>query len=270
LIEADHAEVSIRRQCDLLGLNRTSYYYQPAPETELNLTLMELIDKAYTEHPFYGRRQMTTYLRNQGYMVNPKRVRRLMQKMGLEALYPKPSTTQVNQDHRIYPYLLRGVKITRLNQVWSTDITYVPMAHGFMYLTAVIDWYSRYVLAWRLSNTLDTLFCIEALQEALLLGRPEIFNPDQGVQFTAEAFTSILKSAEIQISMDGKGRALDNIFVERLWRTVKYEDIYLKRYETVPALDQGMNKYFGFYKDERPHSSLGDRTPALVYLATSR
>jgi putative transposase len=270
LIEPGHPKLSVRQQCDLLGLNCATYYYQPAQETELNLRLMELIDKEYTEHPFYGRRQMTTYLRNQGYSVNPKRVRRLMQKMGLEVIYPKPSTTQVNRAHRIYPYLLRGVKITRLNQVWSTDITYVPMANGFMYLTAVIDWYSRYVLAWRLSNTLDTLFCIEALQEALLLGRPEIFNTDQGVQFTSEAFTSILKAAEIQISMDGKGRALDNIFVERLWRTVKYEDIYLKRYDTVPALDLGMHKYFGFYNYERPHSSLDYQTPAAVYLATSR
>jgi putative transposase len=269
LIESAHPELSVRRQCELLGLNRTTYYYQPAQETKLNLTLMALIDKEYTDHPFYGRRQMTTYLRKQGYAVNPKRVRRLMQKMGLEAMCPKPSTTQVVQGHQIYPYLLRGVKITRLNQVWSADITYIPMPNGFMYLTAIIDWYSRYVLAWQLSNTLDTLFCIDALQEALLLGRPEIFNTDQGVQFTSEAFTSILNAHDIRISMDGKGRALDNIFVERLWRTVKYEDIYLKRYDTVPALDLGMHNYFGFYNYERPHSSLGYQTPAAVYLDTS-
>ena len=270
LIEVAHPELSIRRQCDLLGLNRATYYYQPATESELNLTLMSLIDKEYTEHPFYGRRQMTTYLRREGYQVNPKRVRRLMQKMGLEAIYPKPRTTVVNSAHRIYPYLLRGLQITRPNQVWSTDITYVPMPKGFMYLTAVIDWYSRYVLAWRLSNTLDSLFCVEALQAALTMATPEIFNTDQGVQFTSTAFTSILEAAEIRISMDGKGRALDNIFVERLWRTVKYEDIYLKHYETVPALDRGMDKYFGFYNHDRPHQSLDDRPPAAVYWAAFR
>ena len=270
MIEPNHLELSIRRQCELVGLNRATYYYRPATETQLNLTLRRLIDQEYTEHPFYGRRQMTTYLRNQGYRINPKRVRRLMQKMGLEAIYPKPRTTVVNREHRIYPYLLRGIKIIRPNQVWSTDITYIPMPDGFMYLTAVIDWYSRYVLAWRLSNTLDSLFCVEALQEALLFGRPEIFNTDQGVQFTSEAFTSILTAAEIQISMDGRGQALDNIFVERLWRTVKYEDIYIKWYDTVPALDRGLDKYFGFYNNERPHQSLDNCTPATLYLASSR
>lgn len=236
MIEPAHAGLSIRRQCELLGMNRAAYYYQPALETPLNLMLMRLIDEEYTEHPFYGHRKMTVYLRKQGYDVNPKRVRRLMQKMGLEAIYPKPRTTVVNQAHRIYPYLLRGVKITRPNQVWSTDITYVPLPNGFMYLTAVIDRYSRYVLSWQLSNTLDNLFCIEAVQQALQSGRPDIFNTDQGVQFTSDAFTSILKTAEIQISMDGKGRALDNIFVERLWRSVKQEEIYPKGYATVPAL----------------------------------
>lgn len=270
MIDPEHPTLSIRRQCEVLTLNRATYYYQPATESELNLTLMALLDREYTEHPFYGRRQMTTYLRNQGYPVNPKRVRRLMQKLGLEAIYPKPRTTVVNQAHRVYPYLLRGLEITRPNQVWSTDITYVPMPKGFMYLTAVIDWYSRYVLAWRLSNTLDSLFCVEALQEALAIATPAIFNTDQGVQFTSTAFTAILEAAGIRISMDGKGRALDNIFVERLWRTVKYEDIYLKQYETVSALDQGMDKYFGFYNHERPHQSLNDRTPAAVYGAAFR
>ena len=269
LIEPGHPALSIRRQCDLLDLNRASYYYEPASETPLNLTLMALLDKAYTAHPFYGRRKMTSYLRKAGYEVNPKRVRRLMQKMGLEAIYPKPRTTLVSQVHRIYPYLLRGVAITRPNQVWSTDITYVPMPNGFMYLTAVIDWYSRYVLSWQLSNTLDNLFCIEALQQALQIGQPEIFNTDQGVQFTSDAFTAILKAAEIRISMDGKGRALDNIFVERLWRTVKYDDLYLKCYATVPALYAGLHDYFLFYNYERPHQSLDERTPAAVYQATS-
>lgn len=210
---------------------------------------------------------MTTYLRQRGYIVNRKRTRRLMQKMGLAAIYPKPHTTVVSQEHRIYPYLLRGVAIVRPNQVWSTDITYVPLTNGFMYLTAVIDWFSRYVLAWQLSNTLDTQFCIEALQHALRLGRPEIFNTDQGSQFTSTAFTSILEAADIRISMDGKGRALDNIFVERLWRSVKYEDIYLKNYETVPLLYIGLRDYFTFYNYERPHQSLGNYTPATVYQA---
>ena len=270
LIEPAHPELSLRRQCELLGLNRATYYYQPATESELNLTLMALIDKEYTEHPFYGRRKMTTHLRKAGHQVNPKRVRRLMQKMGLETIYPKPRTTIVNQAHHIYPYLLRGLAITRPNQVWSTDITYVPMARGFMYLTAVIDWYSRYVLAWRLSNTLDSLFCVEALQDALAIATPEIFNTDQGVQFTSTAFTSILEAAQIRISMDGKGRALDNIFVERLWRSVKHEDIYLKEYATVLALEHGMGKYFGFYNHERPHQSLDYCTPAAVYWAAFR
>lgn len=269
MIEPSHPHLSIRRQCDLVELERATYYYQPAMESDLNLRLMALIDKEYTEHPFYGRRRMTTYLRKEGYSVNPKRVRRLMQKMGLEAIYPKPRTTVVGQGHRVYPYLLRGLAITRPNQVWSTDITYVPMRKGFMYLTAVIDWYSRYVLAWQLSNTLDSLFCVEALQQALTMGCPEIFNTDQGVQFTSTAFTSILETAQIRISMDGKGRALDNIFVERLWRTVKYEEIYLKRYETVPALTQGLGKYFRFYNHERPHQSLDDRTPAAVHWSAS-
>lgn len=257
----------MRRQCELLGLNRASYYYEPATETPLNLTLMRLIDEEYTAHPFKGRRKMTLYLRQQGYAVNVKRVRRLMQIMGLEALYPQPRTTVVNQEHRIYPYLLRSMPISRPNQVWSTDITYIPLANGFMYLTAVIDWYSRYVLAWQLSNTLDAQFCIDALQAALRLGRPTVFNTDQGSQFTSTAFTGILEAAGIQISMDGKGRALDNILIERLWRTVKYEDIYLKHYETVPLLYAGLRNYFAFYNDERPHQSLDYRTPAAVFQA---
>lgn len=265
LVEPDHPELSIRRQCELLDLNRASYYYEPATESALNLALMRLIDEQYMRTPFYGWPRMTVYLQEQGYAINHKRVQRLMQKMGIQAIYPKPSLSQANREHNVYPYLLRGVAITRPNQVWSTDITYIPMRNGFMYLVAVMDWYSRYVLSWQLSNTLESTFCLEALQQALTQGQPEIFNTDQGAQFTAAAFTKILKAAEIQISMDGKGRAFDNIFNERLWRTVKYEDIYLKHYDTVSALVRGLDHYFTFYNQERPHQSLGYQTPAFIY-----
>ena len=265
LIEENGAAISIRRQCELVGLNRASYYYEAASETAENLQLMRLLDEQYMQTPFYGYRRMTVCLRNAGYLVNPKRTARLMGVMGIEALYPKPQTTVVNPAHKIYPYLLRGVKIIRPNQVWSTDITYLPLAGGFMYLTAVIDWFSRYVLTWRLSNTLDSLFCVEALSQALTLGKPEIFNSDQGVQFTALSFTSVLQQADIQISMDGRGRALDNIFIERFWRSLKYEDIYLNCYETVPLLVHGLTRYFDLYNYQRPHQSLGNQTPALVY-----
>jgi putative transposase len=248
-----------------VGLNRASYYYTPATESPENLELMRLIDAQYMERPFYGWPRMTKVLREQGRVVNHKRVQRLMRLMGLQAVHPKRRTTIPAPGHRIYPYLLRGVKIVRPNQVWSTDITYVPLEQGFMYLTAVIDWYSRYILAWELSNTLDGYFCRAALQQALTLGRPEIFNTDQGTQFTAQAFTSILTSADIRISMDGRGRAHDNIFIERFWRSIKYEDIYLKNYSTVPALISGLKAYFAFYNQERPHQSLGYRKPAEVY-----
>jgi putative transposase len=226
---------------------------------------MRRIDEQYTACPFYGSRRMTRWLTRQGEEVNRKRVQRLMRQMGLEAIYPKPRLSVAGTGHKIYPYLLRGVKVERPDQVWSTDITYVPMTSGFMYLAAVIDWFSRYVIAWKLSNTLDGSFCLEMLEEALKGGRPEIFNTDQGVQFTAEAFTSCLERSGVAVSMDGRGRALDNVFVERLWRSVKYEDIYLRGYETVPELDQGLMRYFGFYNDERLHQSLGYRTPAEVY-----
>jgi len=272
LIEVEESQISIRRQCELVGLNRASYYYEVGSETPENLQLMRLLDEQYMRTPFYGYRRMTVWLRNEGYPVNPKRVARLMGVMGIEALYPKAQTSVVNPGHKIYPYLLRGVKIERPNQVWSTDITYIPMTGGFMYLTAVIDWFSRYVLAWQLSNTLDSLFCVEALTTALGLGKPEIFNSDQGVQFTSLDFTSVLQRAEVQISMDGRGRALDNIFIERFWRSLKYEDIYLYGYDTVPALWQGLTRYIDFYNFERPHQSLANQTPAHVYsngLATS-
>jgi putative transposase len=265
MIEAINAEISVRRQCELLGLNRSTLYYTPATETEFNLQLMRLIDEQYTRTPFYGWPRMTAHLHRLGYEVNHKRIQRLMQKMGLQAIYPKPRTTVTAREHKTYPYLLRDVEISRPNQVWSADITYVPLLKGFMYLVAIIDWFSRYVLAWRLSNTLDGEFCLLALQRALSLGQPGIFNTDQGVQFTAAAFTSTLEAEGIRISMDGRGRAFDNIFVERLWRSVKYEDIYLKEYATVPALDTGVDSYFGFYNLERPHQSLSYRTPAEVH-----
>jgi putative transposase len=265
LVEADHPELSVRRQCELLGLSRSSLYYEAAPETQENLRLMRLIDREYTEHPFLGSRRMAVWLAGLGEAVNRKRARRLMRLMGLEAVYPRPKLSLGGRGHKVYPYLLRGVKIGRPDQVWSTDITYVPMAQGFMYLAAVIDWYSRYVIAWRLSNTLDGSFCLEMLGEALALGRPEVFNTDQGVQFTAEAFTGRLLSAGVQVSMDGRGRCLDNIFVERLWRSVKYEELYLRCYGTVPQLSEGLGRYFPFYNEERPHQSLGYRTPAEAY-----
>lgn len=268
MINRNHPEISVRRQCELVGLNRASLYYEPACESEYNLQLMRLIDEQYTKTPFYGWRRMQVILKRQGHDVNHKRVRRLMQKMGLQAIYPKAKTTVSSIEHKIYPYLLRDVDITYVNQVWSTDITYVPIQHGFMYLVAVIDWYSRYVLSWRLSNTLDGQFCLACLQDALQTGKPTIFNTDQGVQFTAKPFTSCLEDAEILVSMDGKGRALDNIFVERLWRTVKYEDIYLKDYSSGLALERGLTDYFRFYDFVRPHQSLGNLTPAEVYFAT--
>lgn len=265
LVEDGHAELSIRRQCELLGLPRASFYYEPAGVSAEDLRLMRRIDEQYTARPFFGSRRMVVWLGQQGEDVNRKRVQRLMRIMGLEAIYPKPRLSLAGKGHRIYPYLLRGVKIERRDQVWSTDITYIPMASGFMYLAAVIDWYSRYVIAWRLSNTMDGSFCVELLEEALGSGKPEVFNTDQGAQFTAEAFTGCLERAGVSVSMDGRGRALDNVFVERLWRSVKYEDIYIQDYETVPELYRGLARYFGFYNDERPHQSLEYRTPAVVY-----
>jgi putative transposase len=249
----------------LLGLNRSSLYYEPAGETPENLRLMRLIDEQYTARPFFGSRRMTEWLTQRGEEVNRKRVRRLMRTMGLEAIYPKPRTSTAGRGHKLYPYLLQGVTVERADQVWSADITYVPMASGFMYLAATIDWFSRYVVAWRLSNTLDGSFCLEMLEEALRSGTPEVFNTDQGVQFTAEAFTGRLEGAGVAVSMDGRGRALDNVFVERLWRSVKYEDIYIQGYEAVPDLHRGLGRYFAFYNDQRPHQSLGYRTPAAVY-----
>jgi putative transposase len=257
--------LSVRRQCALLGLNRSSLYYEPVAETPENLRLMRRIDEQYTACPFYGSRKMTRWLVQHGEVVNRKRVQRLMRQMGLEAVYPKPGLSLAGRGHRIFPYLLRNVRIGRADQVWSTDITYIPLAAGFMYLAAIIDWYSRYVLAWRLSNTLDGSFCLEMLEEALSRGQPEVFNTDQGTQFTAQAWTSRLQSAGVAVSMDGRGRCLDNVFVERLWRTVKYENVYLRGYETVPQLQEGLECYFPFYNTERLHQSLDYQTPAAVY-----
>lgn len=265
MIEKDHPELSIRSQCELTGLGRSTFYYRPATESVLNLLLMRLIDMQYTKTPFYGYPKMTAHLRRSGYAVNPKRVQRLMRVMDIQAIYSKPRTSTTAQGHRVYPYLLRGLAITRPGQVWCADITYVPMYQGFMYLVAIMDWFSRYVLAWRLSNTLDGRFCLTALDQVLEMGVPEIFNTDQGAQFTAYAFTACLQEAGIRVSMDGRGRAVDNIFIERLWRTVKYEDLYLKEYATVAALHAGLESYFDFYNTERPHQSLAYRTPAEVH-----
>ena len=265
MIEVGHPTLSLRRQCELLDLNRASYYYQPGTETTENLRLMRLIDGQYLKTPFYGSRRMTAWLIREGEVVNRKRVRRLMEVMGLEAIHPGPRTTVPNPDHKVYPYLLRDVAIERRDQVWSSDITYLPLPQGFMYLTVVIDWHSRYVLSWRLSNTLDGRFCQASLEEALEGGKPEIFNTDQGVQYTARSFTGRLESAGVLVSMDGRGRALDNIFVERLWRSLKYEEVYLKAYGSVAELEAGVSAWLHFYNHERLHQSLGYRTPAEVY-----
>jgi putative transposase len=268
LVDPYYPTLSIRRQCELLGLNRSTFYWQPAGETPHNLKLMKLIDREYTRAPFYGYRKMTVRLNSQhGYQVNHKRVARLMRKMGLQAVFPRPKTSIPASQHKKYPYLLRGLTITHPNQVWSTDITYIPMPHGFMYLVAIMDWYSRFVIAWQLSNSLEGSFCQEALRTALGQGKPEIFNTDQGAQFTAHAFTGTLADAGVRISMDGRGRAFDNIFVERLWRTVKYEDVYIKEYDTVPMLFNGLEDYFQLYNYERPHQSLDYRVPADVHFS---
>ncbi len=248
-----------------MGLSRASFYYKARPETPQNLELMRLLDEQYTRHPFYGVRRMTALFKMQGYRVNEKRVRRLLREMGLAAQYPKPRLSQPNIVNRVYPYLLRGVSIQRVNQVWSTDITYIRLWQGFVYLVAVMDWHSRYVLSWKLSISMDCSFCVEALDEALQIAQPEVFNTDQGSQFTSEVYTTRLLEQQIQISMDGRGRAFDNIFVERLWRSVKYEEVYLKDYGNVSQAREGLSAYFKFYNRERLHQSLGYKTPETVY-----
>ncbi len=266
-IERD-GDLAVSRQCALTGVARSWVYGAPTGEVvdALDLTLLRMIDAQYTRRPFYGSRRMVVYLKEQGHTVNRKRVRRLMRVLGLAGMAPGPDTSRPHPEHKVYAYLLRGVAVTRPDQVWSTDITYIRLEHGFAYLVAIIDWYARRVLAWRLSNTLEAQFCVDCLEEALRThGRPEIFNSDQGVQFTSEAFTGVLLREGIAISMDGRGRALDNIFVERLWRSVKYEDVYLKGYVSLRELLLGLTEYFAFYNSERPHQSLGYRTPDRVY-----
>ena len=265
MVQREHS-LPVTRRCELLEVARSTAYYRPSPVSEADLALMRLIDEIHLERPFYGSRRMRDELETRGHWVNRKRVQRLMRQMGLAALYPKPRTSVAGRGHKVYPYLLRDISVARANQVWATDICYLPMATGFMYLVAIMDWHSRRVLSWRVSNTLDTDFCIEALEEALQrFGAPEIFNTDQGSQFTSEAFTGVLKNHGIKISMDGKGRWVDNVFVERLWRSVKYEDVYLRAYATPTELRVGLDRYFKFYNTKRRHSALDRRTPDAVY-----
>jgi putative transposase len=254
-------DVSVRRQCELLSVGRSGLYYEAVPQDAEELEVMRRIDEIHLKWPFYGSRKVSQELR-----VNRKRVQRLMRFMGLEGMAPKPNTSRSAPEHPVFPYLLRKLDVTRANQVWAADITYVPLAHGFAYLVAVIDWYSRRVLSWRLSNSMDTSFCVEALEEALeRFGKPEIFNTDQGSQFTAEAFVDVLRSAGVLISMDGKGRCIDNVFVERLWRSLKYEDVYLNVYDAVVEARGGIGRYFRFFNEVRPHQSLGYQTPDAIY-----
>ncbi len=265
LIESGNTRISITRQCELIGLARSSYYNKPRGESEYNKMLMKLIDRIYTKHPFFGVPKITETLNKTGHKVNPKRIERLMRMMGLAAICPKKRTSIPDKDARKYPYLLGNLSIERPNQVWATDITYIRMRRGFAYLVAVMDWFSRYVISWRLSVFMDVEFCIEALDAALARARPEIFNSDQGSQFTSEAFTARLAAKGVAISMDGRGRYRDNIYIERLWRSVKYEEVYLKDYSDVWEAQSQLAAYFQFYNNRRPHQALAYRTPAQVY-----
>jgi putative transposase len=260
------ASLSVRRQCELLRVNRSSVYYEKVGPDAEELELMRRIDELHLKHPFYGSRRIARELRGQGLQANRKRIQRLMRVMGLEAIAPKPRTSKPEPEHAIYPYLLRGLSIDRPNKVWASDITYVPLARGFGYLVAIMDWYSRRVLSWKLSNTLDSSFCVAALNEALLrFGQPEIFNTDQGAQFTAEAFTKVLLARGVKISMDGKGRCIDNVFVERLWRSLKYEEVYLNDYDDLVQARAGIGRYLAFYNYQRPHQAIGHQAPADFY-----
>jgi putative transposase len=262
------APVSVRRQCELLRLGRSGLYYEPVADSSEDLALMRRIDELHLDYPFYGSRKLTVVLRAERHEINRKRVQRLMRQMGIESVAPKPDTSRPAPQHPVYPYLLRNLSISRADQVWAADITYIPMARGFGYLVAIIDWYSRRVLSWRLSNTLDTGFCVEALEEALArFGTPDIFNTDQGSQFTAEAFTSVLRAHGVRISMDGKGRCIDNIFIERLWRSLKHEHVYLRVYDDLAEARASIGQYFEFYNHERPHQALGYSTPDVFYRA---
>ena len=265
------ATLSMRRQCELLGVSRSSLYYEPKEPDAEELGLMRRMDELHLEHPFFGSRMMTQTLKAEGYAVNRKRIQRLMRVMDLESLAPKPSTSKPAPEHPVYPYLLRKLVIRRINQVFAADITYIPMMRGFAYLVAILDWYSRRVLSWRLSNTLDASFCVEALRDALgRFGEPEIFNTDQGCQFTADEFTEVLRERSVKLSMDGKGRFLDNIFVERLWRSLKYEEVYLNDYDDLRDARRGIRRYFDFYNHKRPHTALGYQTPASFYDSMAR
>lgn len=266
MIDKNHPQLSLSRQCQLAGMARSSYYYQPRGESALNLELMRLIDEQYLKTPWYGARQMRRTLRRQGHWVNRKRIRRLMQKMGLVAVAPAPNTSRRHPQHTVYPYLLRNRLITQPDQVWCTDVTYIPMAHGFLYLVAIMDWYSRRVLSWQLSNTMEAEFCVEALCEAIeRYGCPEIFNSDQGSQFTSSVWIDELKRNDIRISMDGKGRWMDNVFIERLWRSLKYECVYLNAFDNQQDAEEHIRHWIDYYNIERPHSSLNDQTPNEVY-----
>jgi putative transposase len=264
-VEADNPMISVSRQCALLGLNRSSYYYAPLGENPFNLFLMRLIDEPHTRRPTFGVEKMTDWLRNQGCWVNEKRIDRLMKIMGLSAIYPKPRLSQPGKDHKKYPYLLRNVVVDHPDQVWTSDITYIRLRHGFVFLVVIMDWFSRYVVSWNLSITLEKEFCIEALEDALGVSEPEIFNSDQGGQYTSDDFTDVLKAHDIKISMAGRDRLYDNIFVERLWRTVKYEEVYIHDYLSVPEARESLSDFFYFYNTERPHASLNGRTPFDVY-----
>jgi putative transposase len=267
LLELDHAKLSIRKQCELLDINRSNIYYPKKVVGDATLSLMRVVDEVYTEYPFFGTRKMASYLQLKGYAVGRAQIRGIYEKLGLHALCPGPHTSRPCPEHKIYPYLLRGVPVIANNQVWSSDITYLRLRKGFAYLMAIIDWYSRYVLDWGISISLEADFCIETLARALKKGVCEIFNTDQGSQFTCQEFTELLMNNNIKISMDGRGRALDNIFAERLWRSVKYEKIYLQEWDTVNEIRQAVKEYFRFYNNERPHQSLDGKTPASVYLA---
>lgn len=265
------SEVSMRRQCERLGLSRSGVYYEPEPTSPEELALMRRIDELHLKLPFYGSRKMAEALKAEGHPVNRKRVQRLMRQMGLEALAPKPSTSKPAPERPTYPYLLRGLVVDRANQAWAADITYIPFERGFGYLVAIMDWYSRCVLSWRLSNTMDAGFCVEALHEALeRFGTPEIFNTDQGAQFTSDEFIGALRARSIRISMDGKGRCLDNVFVERLWRSLKYEEVYLHAYKDLREARLGIGRYFAFYNHQRPHQALGYQTPEAFYQTLTR
>jgi putative transposase len=269
MIEPEHPGLSIARQCELVSISRSGFYYQPAGEAPLNLELMRLIDAQFLETPWYGSRQMVRHLRREGYVAGRKRVRRLMAKMGLAPIYQRPRTTVPHPEHRVYPYLLRDLVIDRPNQVWCADLTYIPMRRGFLYLVAIMDWATRKVLAWRVSNTMEVEFCIEALEEALRrFGRPDIFNTDQGSQFTSPRFTGVLQQAGVRISMDGRGRWMDNVFIERLWRSLKYECVYLHAFETGSELRAGLSRWISYYNARRPHSTLAGCTPDEAYGAS--